>query len=96
MADKDHLAYLERTHRDHLRNLRENPHVAVMFYDRDAEIPMARFFGEAELLESGPERDALRSQVIHDELNKDPDNKAVIVKIRVDRVVTPRASFTRS
>jgi uncharacterized protein len=96
VADKDHLAYLERTHRDHLGNLRKNPHVAVMFYDRDAAIPMARFFGVAELLESGEERAALRSQVIHDELNKDPDDKAVIVKIRVDRIVMPRGTFTRA
>jgi hypothetical protein len=95
VADKDHLAYLERTHRNHIANLRNNPHVAVMFYDRDAEIPMARFFGEAELLESGPERDALRARVIPDELSKDPDNKGIIVKIRVDRIVTPRGTFTR-
>jgi len=96
VADKDHLAYLERTHRNHLGNLEKNPRVAVMFYDRDAEIPMARFFGVAELLESGPERDELRSRVIHDELTKDPDNKGVVVKIRVDRIVTPRGTITRS
>ena len=96
VVDKDHLAYLERTHRDHLANLKQNPHVAVMFYDREAAIPMARFFGVAELLESGAERDQLRSQVIADELNKDPDNKAVMVKIRVDKIVTPRGTFTRS
>lgn len=96
VADKDHLAYLERTHREHLRNLRENPNVAVLFYDRDAEFPMARFFGTAELLESGPERDALRSRVIHDELTKDPDNKGVMVKIRIDRVATPRGTFVRA
>jgi general stress protein 26 len=95
VADKDHLAYLERSHRDHLRNLRENPKVAVMFYDREAETPMVRLFGTAELLESGPERDALRSRVIHDELTKDPDNKGVMVKIRVDRIVTPRGTFVR-
>ncbi|HLQ35364.1 MAG TPA: pyridoxamine 5'-phosphate oxidase family protein [Chloroflexota bacterium] len=95
VADKDHLAYLERTHRNHIRNLRENPNVAVMFFDRDAEIPMARFFGVAELLESGPERDRLRERVIPDELSKDPDNKGIMVKIRVDRIATPRGTFTR-
>lgn len=96
VADKDHLAYLERTHRNHIANLNENPHVAVMFYDRDAEIPMARFFGVAELLESGAERDQLRSRVIPDELSKDPDNKGIMVKIRVDKIVTPRGTFARS
>ena len=96
VADKDHLAYLERTHRVQLKNLNENPNVAVMFLDREAETPMVRFFGVAELLESGPERDTLRARVIPDELSKDPDNKGVIVKIRVDKVVTPRATFTRS
>jgi hypothetical protein len=95
VADKDHLAYLERTHRNHIKNLRENPKVAVMFYDSEAEIPMARFFGVAELLESGPERDELRSRVIPDELSKDPDNKGIMVKIRVDRIVTPRGTFVR-
>jgi hypothetical protein len=96
VADKDHLAYLERTHRNHVANLKENPNVAVMFLDREAEIPMARFFGVAEMLESGPERDALRSRVIHDELTKDPDNKGIMVKIRVDKILTPRGTFTRS
>ncbi len=96
VADKDHLAFLERTHRDALANLRANPHVAVLFYDREAEFPMARFFGVAELLESGAERDALRERVIPDELSKDPDNKGIMVKIRVDKVITPRGTFTRS
>jgi hypothetical protein len=96
VADKDHLAYLERTHRNHVANLKENPNVAVMFFDRDAEIPMARFFGVAELLESGSERDSLRARVIPDELSKDPDNKGIMVKIRVDRIVTPRGTATRS
>ncbi|HEX6513716.1 MAG TPA: pyridoxamine 5'-phosphate oxidase family protein [Chloroflexota bacterium] len=96
VVDKDHLAYLERTHRNHIANLKENPHVAVMFYDRDAEIPMARFFGVAELLESGPERDSLRSRVVPDELSKDPDNKGIMVKIRVDKIVTPRGTVSRS
>jgi len=95
VADKDHLAYLERSHREHLRNLKANPKVAVMFLDREAETPFARFWGTAELLESGPERDALRSRVIHDELTKDPDNKGVIVKIRVDRIATPKGNFVR-
>ncbi len=95
VADKDHLAYLERTHRDALKNLRENPKVAVMFLDREAETPFARFFGTAELLESGAERDALRERVIHDELSKDPDNKGVMVKIRVDKIMTPRGVWTR-
>jgi len=96
VADRDHLAYLERTHRDHLANLRQNPNVAVLFYNRQADIPYARFFGVAEMLESGPERDRLRSQVIPDELNKDPDDRGVIVKIRVDRVVTPKGTAKRS
>lgn len=95
VVDKDHLAYLERTHRNALGNLRDNPNVAVMFLDREAEIPMARFFGVAELLESGPERDALRERVIPDELSKDPDNKGIMVKIRVDKILTPRGTFSR-
>lgn len=96
VADKDHLAYLERTHRNHIANLKENPHVAVMFLDREAETPMARFFGVAELLETGAERDALRERVIQDELSKDPDNKGVMVKIRIDKILTPRGTFTRA
>jgi uncharacterized protein len=96
VADKDHLAYLERTHRDHLANLKENPHVAVLYYNREAERPYVRFFGVAELLESGPERDKLRAEVVPDELSKDPDNKGVVVKVRVDRIVTPRGTFIRS
>ena len=94
--DKDNLAYLERTHRVHLNNLRKNPHVAVMYYNRNAEYPQVRLFGDVELLESGALRDEIRSKVIPDELSKDPDNKGVIVLIRVDKVITPRATFVRS
>jgi hypothetical protein len=96
VADRDHLAYLERTHRDHLANLKQNPHVAVLFYNREADTPYARFFGVAERLESGAERDRLRGQVIEAELSKDPDDKGIIVKIRVDRLATPKGTVTRA
>jgi len=87
--DKDHLAYLERTHRGHLANLRENPHVAIIYFNRDAEFPNLRFYGTAEIHESGATRDEIRNRTIPAEVSRDPENKGLGVLIKVDRVALP-------
>ncbi len=95
--DRDHLAYLERTHGVHLQHLQENKHIAIQYYNRQNTPAMIRFFGEAELLESGPLRDEIRSKTIAPELAKDPDNRGIIVLIRIDKVIEPGGkTFLRS
>ena len=93
--DRDHLAYLERTHGRHLENLKQNPHVAVFYFNREASVPMLRLFGTAQLLETGELRDEIRDRTIAPEREKDPDNRGVGVLVRVDRVSAPRLELRR-
>src|SRR5689334_13393597 len=73
--DQDHLAFLERTHGGHLENLRQNPHIAVMYFNRSAAITQLRLFGEATLHEAGDLREQIRNRTIPIELARDPDNR---------------------
>jgi len=92
VADAGHLAYLEYSGGGHLANLRRNPKVAVVCFDPEAEPRYVRFYGEAQLHETGALRDELRARVNPIELAQDPDDTAVIVLIRVDEVVAGRTS----
>ena len=83
--DNDSLAYWERTKRVHMKNVKENPHVVVLF--RDAKTKAAwRFHGTATLLESGPIRDQVMARTVKDELDKDPERKGAAVVIRLDKI----------
>ena len=92
VADAGHLAYLEYTGGGHLANLRRNAKVAVVCFDPEAEPRYVRFYGEAQLLETGALRDELRARVNPIELAQDPDDTGVIVRIRVDEVVSGRTT----
>ena len=92
VADAAHLAYLEYTGGGHLANLRRNARVAVVCFDPEAEPRYARFYGEAQLLETGALRDELRARVHPIELAHDPDDTGVIVRIRVHEVVSGRTA----
>jgi hypothetical protein len=92
VADAGHLAYLEYTGAGHLANLRRNAKVAVVCFDPQAEPRYVRFYGQAQLLEAGALRDELRVRVNPIELAHDPDNTGVIVRIRVDEVVSGRTT----
>ena len=83
--DKQSLAYLERTKRVHLKNLKENPKVIVLF--RDAKTKVAwRFHGTAKLYESGPIWEQGMARTVKDELDKDPERKGIIVQIHLDKI----------
>src|SRR5215203_791931 len=84
--DKDHLAFWERAHGTMLENLRENPHAAMFYRNRDRGVGARRFFGTAELYATGEIREAVRSRTVQAELDRDPDNKGVAVVVRIDRV----------
>jgi uncharacterized protein len=83
--DNENLAYWERTQRQHLKNLRENPRVVVLFRDPKTRINW-RFHGEAKIHESGPLREQVMARVVKDELDKDPERKGLAVIIRVNKV----------
>jgi len=83
--DNESLAYWERTRRQHLKNVKENPKVIVLFRDGKTRVNF-RFHGTATVHESGPLRDQVMKRTVKDELDKDPERKGAAVIIRVDRI----------
>lgn len=84
--DRDHLAFWERARGETLAHLRENPQIAAVYRNRSAGKAW-RFWGVAELHESGPLRDQVMARTIPAELERDPERRGVAVLIRVDRVL---------
>jgi general stress protein 26 len=83
--DGESLAYWERTKRVHMKNVKENPKVIVLF--RDAKTRAAwRFHGTATLHEAGPIRDQVMARCVKEELEKDPERKGAAVVIRLDKI----------
>jgi general stress protein 26 len=83
--DNESLAYWERTKRVHMKNVKENPRVIVLF--RDAKTKAAwRFHGTATMHESGTIRDQVMARTVKDELDKDPERKGAAVVIRLDKI----------
>jgi predicted pyridoxine 5'-phosphate oxidase superfamily flavin-nucleotide-binding protein len=83
--DGESLAYWERTRRQHLKNLRENPRVVVLFRDPRTKVNW-RFHGSATIHDGGPVRDQVMARVVKAELDKDPEGKGLAVVVQVDRV----------
>lgn len=83
--DNESLAYWERTRRQHLKNLRENPRVVVLFRDPTTKINW-RFHGVATIHQDGPIREQVMARVVKPELEKDPERKGLAVIIRVEKV----------
>ena len=83
--DKESLAYWERTKRVHMKNVKENPRVIVLF--RDAKTKAAwRFHGTATIHDDGPIREQVMARTVKDELDKDPERKGAAVVIRLDKI----------
>ncbi len=88
VLDRDHLAYWERTHGVHTDNVRKNPHVAVLYRNRDRGAGMRRFFGVVTGIHpEGEVREQVRARVVERELKSDPENRGIAVVVRVDRVL---------
>ncbi len=84
--DADHLSYWERTRGQHLENLRRNPGVAVLYFNRERG-KYLRMYGRAELFEEGSVRDQIMAKTPEAELNRDAERQGIGVLIRVDRLV---------
>jgi uncharacterized protein len=83
--DDQSLAYWERTKRQHMKNVKENPRVIVLF--RDGKTKAAwRFHGTATMYEDGPIRDQVMARTVKEELDKDPERKGAAVVIRLDKI----------
>jgi general stress protein 26 len=85
--DGESLAYWERTKRQHMKNVKENPNVIVLF--RDAKTKAGwRFHGKATMHEDGPIRDQVMGRTVKEELDKDPERKGAAVVIRLDKITS--------
>ena len=79
------LAYWERAKRTALENVAENPKITVL-YNNMADRIRWRFYGTAEVHESGPIREDVMSRTVEAELERDPDRLGVAVLIRVNKI----------
>ena len=85
--DKDHLAWWERTTgRETMANLGKNKRVTVWVRNPVRDRRPLRFYGEARVIESGPERDAVWERVVQVEKDLDKEKKGTAVMVRIDRV----------
>jgi hypothetical protein len=87
--DDEHLAYLERTRGAILDCLRRDPRVCIMYVNMKAqrdgkmESGFLRFFGTAELFESGPMREAIFSKLHRREQEHAGADQGIGVLIRI-------------
>jgi general stress protein 26 len=83
--DDESLAYWERTRRQHLKNVQENPKVIVLFRDAKTKVGL-RFHGKAEIHEKDALWEQVMARTVKEELDKDPERKGAAVIIRLDKV----------
>jgi hypothetical protein len=94
--DDGHLAYWERTKKAALENLGQDRRVAVIYANfkaqRDGllESGFLRFFGTAELHESGPMREAIFQRLTKREQEHVGADTGIGVLIRIDRAADIR------
>ena len=87
----DSLCFWERSNRSALKRLQENPHVAV-FYRNAAKAGSAfragviRFYGDTQLVSSGPDRDKVWELIPEAERKPDPEKKGTAVLIKLSSV----------
>ena len=83
--DAGTLAYWERAKRTALENVAANPKVTVLYNNMKDRIRW-RFYGTAEVHESGAIREEVMSRTVEAELERDPERLGVAVLIKVDKV----------
>jgi len=93
--DNESLAYWERTRRQHMKNVKENPRVVVLFRDPKTRAGW-RCHGVATMHESGPVREQVMARTVKDELDKDPERQGAAVVIRVDKITTMGGQVVQS
>jgi predicted pyridoxine 5'-phosphate oxidase superfamily flavin-nucleotide-binding protein len=84
--DKDHIAFWERARGQTMRNLEENGQVCLLYRNVQTRVGW-KFFGRAEVLQSGELREEIMAKTVSFELDRDPERKGAAVLIRIDRVL---------
>jgi hypothetical protein len=96
--DDDHLAYWERSKKQALANLQHDNRVVVVYSNmkaqRDGVLPsgVLRFWGTAELHESGPMREAIFARLTKREQEHEGADKGFGVLIRITRAADVRGN----
>ena len=92
VLDGDTLAYWERGMRKAYNNLKSNPNVIVWYRNPELRanglLPaggVARFYGKAEVHESGALRDKVWDKVVEAEKKQDPERKGAAIVIKIER-----------
>ncbi len=91
LFDDQHLAYWERSKKQALANLQHDKRVVVIYSNMQAqrdkvlESGILRFYGTAELHESGPIHDAIFARLNEREATHDGADTGVGVLIRIER-----------
>jgi hypothetical protein len=84
--DKDHIAFWERARGQTMRNLEENGQACLLYRNVQTRVGW-KFFGRAEVLQSGELREEIMAKTVSFELDRDPERKGAAVLIRIDRVL---------
>ncbi|MBX9738766.1 MAG: pyridoxamine 5'-phosphate oxidase family protein [Beijerinckiaceae bacterium] len=91
LFDAQHLAYWERSKKKALENLRHDNRVVVVYANMQAqrdgvlESGILRFYGTAELHESGEMRDAIFARLNEREATHDGADVGIAVLIKIER-----------
>lgn len=94
--DDEHLAYWERSKRKALENVAHDPRVVVIYSDmrtwreKGMKSPALRFYGTAQVHESGPMKDAIFAKLLKREQEHDGADTGVGVLIKIARAETLR------
>ena len=91
VLNDDTLAYWERSNRSSLNRLHENPHVAIFYRNaaragKEFRAGVIRFYGDASLVTSGPDRDKVWDLIPEAERKPDPEKKGAAVLVRLNSV----------
>jgi hypothetical protein len=91
--DDDHLAYWERSKKNALKNVQHDKRVVVIYSNMAAQRAgqldsgVLRFYGTAELHESGPMREAIFARLTKREQEHAGADTGIGVLIRIDRAL---------
>ena len=99
--DETHLAYWERSKKDGLAHILENPNVLVFYRNTNAKLDppvriMWKFYGRAKVHENDSVREEVMKRTHQIELDADPEHKGVAVLIEVDAVQDARGQVIMS
>jgi hypothetical protein len=99
LLDDRHLAYWERARQKALANLRHDKRVVVSYWNwkaaDDGKLPqpgLLRFYGTAELHESGPVYERIKARVHPREIEHAGGAEGIAVLIKLDRAIDIRGN----